>query len=128
MIVFHPLVSKIWAGTRVLASDPSTRLFGRAVISKSDLDGTGNFMKTPQMTGSFCSEKTGNYELPMKCQGGIYFATYTFQFQRFPRVPSQIRNIPAVKLGIIESIKKNSIRYEGFHVFFQLQKVRPGSI
>ena len=80
----------------------------------------------PQKAGSFCSEKTGNYELPMKCQGSIYFPTYTFQFWQLPRVPSQIRYV--VKLGIIKGIKKNSIRYEGFHVFFQLRKVRPGSI
>ena len=104
----------------VLASDPSSRLFGRAVISKSDLDGAGNLMKTPKKTGSFCSEKTGNCELPMKCQGIIYFYTYTFQFRQLPHVPSQIRYMPAVKLGVIKGIKKNSIRYEGFHVFFQL--------
>ena len=106
---------------RVLASDPSVRLVGRAVISKSDLDGTGDLMKKTKKTGSFCSEKMGNYKLPMKCQGGFYFSTYTFQFRRF-------NFIPAVKLGIIKGIKKNSIRYKGFHVFFQLRKVRPGSI
>ena len=89
---------------------------------------TGNLMKTPKKMGSFCSEKIGNYELPMKCEGGIYISTYTFQFRRLPRVPSQIRYMPAVKLGIIKGIKKNSIRYEGFHVFFQLRKVWPGSI
>ena len=90
--------------------------------------GPGNHMKPPQKMGSFWSEKTGNYELPMKCQGSIYFSTYTFQFWRLPRGPSQIRYIPAVKLGIIKGIKKYIMRYEGFHVVFQLWKVRPGSI
>ena len=76
-------------------------------------------MKTPQKTGSFCSEKTGNYELPMKCQGSIYFSTYTFQSLQLPRVPSQIRYIPPVKLGIIKGtvLRKTVLDIKDFMCF-----------